>query len=128
VVAESAIGIIMSLTFRIGTAMLLVQLNISLPLGDLSDFDAVLVSLVCKPLDVPVVEVVDAQDLQTDVSVVVADVVNLLKDLLVLQKHLEVLLVEANARIVLWNLNINLGIQRSERVLHALQLHALSTR
>jgi len=108
--------------------MLLVQLNVSLPLGDLSDFYAMLVSFICKPLDVAVVEVVDAQDLQTDVGVIVADVVNLLKDLLVLQEHLEVLLVEANARIVLWNLNINLGIQRSERVLYALQLHALSVR
>ncbi len=44
--------------------------------GDLSDFDTVLASLVCMSLDILVVEVVDAQDLQADVGVLIANVVN----------------------------------------------------
>lgn len=124
VVAECAVSVILTFAFGIWAAIPLVQFDISLSAGHLPDLDPMLVSLIGKPLYLSVIEVFNAQNLHPAFVVLLVNHINILKNLLIVQKHLVVLLVVATVWIVLRYLDIEIAAQRLQRVFGARSVDA----
>ena len=118
-IAQCAVRVVLALALGIRAIIPLVQFDITLSLGHFSNFEAMLVALVREALDLAVVEVLDAEQLETRLKVFLPNDVDLLEQMLVLDELLVELLIVALARAKLGHLDLKIASERLWRVLHA---------
>lgn len=56
-VAQCAVSVVLTLAFCVWALISLIEFDVSLSLGDLSNFDSMFIAFVGKALDLPIVEV-----------------------------------------------------------------------